>query len=117
MQKITTPKGETLVVLPLEEYERLIDDLDIAAADRVRRNIAGGLDEMVPADVADRLLDGENPVRVWRDHRKLSAQALAEKARISAAYLSEIETGRKEGSVSVLKRLADALSIDLDDLV
>jgi predicted transcriptional regulator len=117
MQKITTPKGETLVVLPLEEYERLVDDIDIAAADRVRRNIAAGLDEMVPGEIVDRLLEGENPIRVWRTHRGLSAQALAEKAKISGAYLSEIESGRKEGSVSVLKRIAEALSVDLDDLV
>lgn len=117
MQKITTPQGETLVVLPLEEYERMIDDIDVAAADRVRRNIAGGLDEMVPGEVVDRLLDGQNAVRVWRRHRGLNAQALAERAKISSAYLSEIETGRKEGSVSVLKRIAEALSVDLDDLV
>jgi len=117
MQKITTPKGETLVILPLEEYKRLIDDMDIASADRVRRNIAEGLDEMVPADIVDRLLDGENPVRVWRDHRQLSAQTLAKNAGISAAYLSEIERGRKEGSVSVLKRIAEVLSVDLEDLV
>lgn len=117
MQKITTPKGETLVVLPLEEYERLVDDADIALADGVRRNVAEGLDEMIPADIVNRLLDSESPVRVWRDHRKLSAQALAERAGISAAYLSEIERGHKEGSVAVLKRLAEALSVDLDDLV
>ena len=32
-------------------------------------------------------------------------------------YLSEIETGKKEGSLSAFKALAKALRLDLDDLV
>ena len=47
----------------------------------------------------------------------MSAKALADAASISAPYLSEIETGKKEGKVSVLKRIAAALNVDLDDLV
>jgi transcriptional regulator with XRE-family HTH domain len=31
--------------------------------------------------------------------------------------LSEIETGKKPGSVMVLQRIARALSVDIDDLV
>ena len=72
---------------------------------------------MVPAALVTRLLAGENPVRVWRRHRGLTGRALAASAGIGAAYLSEIETGRKEGSLAVMKRLAEALSVDLDDLV
>lgn len=117
MQTITTPGGETLVVLPLDEYRRLIDAADVAAADRVRAEVAAGRDEMVPAAVVDRLLAGENPIRTWRRHRGLSARALAATAGLSAAYLSEIETGKKEGSVSALKAIAAALALDLDDLV
>lgn len=117
MQKIVTPKGETLVVLPLAEYERLLDEAEIAAADRIRDDIAAGRDELVPAELADSLLDGAEPVRAWRLHRRMTARTLADAAGISAAYLSEIETGRKEGSLSVMRRIADALNVDLDDLV
>ena len=117
MQKITTPKGETLVVLPLEEYEALIDRLDVAAADKVRRDIAAGRDELVPAEIVHRLLEGENPVRLWRTHRGLSARDLADRAGLSASYVSEIESGKKEGSVEVLKKIAAALNVALDDLV
>ena len=117
MQKIVAPGGETLVVLPLSDYERLLDAADIAAASKVRGDIAAGRDEMVPAALVTRLLAGENPVRVWRRHRGLTGRALAASAGIGAAYLSEIETGRKEGSLAVMKRLAEALSVDLDDLV
>lgn len=117
MQKIITPGGETLVVLPIEEYERLVDAGDVAAANRVRADIEAGRDELVPSDVVKRILDGANPVRVWREHRGLSARDLAGQVGISAAYLSEIETGKKDGSLSAMKRIADALGVDLDDLV
>jgi len=42
---------------------------------------------------------------------------LAEKAKISAAYLSQIEGGAREGSITTMKALANALSLVLDDLV
>ena len=100
MQTITTPNGETLIVLGLSEYEALLDNADISAADKVRADIAAGADEMVPAEIANRLLAGENPVKVWRTHRGLKARELAELAGISAPYLSEIEGGKKEGSFS-----------------
>lgn len=112
MQTITTPSGETLVVLPLTEYQSLKDAADIADADRIR-----AADEMVPAEVVSRLLAGDNPLRVWRGHRGMTINELAERAGISAPYLSQLETGKKEGSISALKSLAAALDLDVDDLV
>jgi DNA-binding XRE family transcriptional regulator len=117
MQKITTPNGETLIVLPLAEYQRLIDATDVAAAKAVQADVAAGRDEMVPADVVKRLLGGENPIRVWREYRGLSARDLAFRADLSAAYVSEIETGKKDGSISAVKRIAAVLDVDIDDLV
>jgi transcriptional regulator with XRE-family HTH domain len=34
-----------------------------------------------------------------------------------ASYLSEIETGKKAGSIAVLKRLAAALGVTVDDVI
>lgn len=120
VQKIVTPEGETLVVLPLVEYERLreaADDLEsIAAGDKARAEIAAGRDELVPSAMLDCLLDGENAVRVWRQHRGMNARELAAAAGLSAAYLSEIETGRKAPGLAALRKLAAALRVDLDDL-
>ncbi len=117
LQKITTPKGETLVVLSVEEYDKLIDAADVASADRVRRNIEDGTDELVPAEFVNRILDGESPIRVWREFRGLSGKELAGMANISGGYLSEIESGKKEGKVLTLKSIASALKVDLNDLV
>ncbi|MGU9978742.1 helix-turn-helix domain-containing protein [Phreatobacter sp. HK31-P] len=120
-KRITTPGGENLVLLPQDEYERLVEaaeDLaDIAAYDEAKRRLASGEDEMVPADIARRLLGEEHPVRVWRDHRGLSVKDLAEAALISPSYLSQIETGSREGTLETMARIARVLCIGLDDLV
>ncbi len=117
MQTITTPNGETLVVLPLADYERLIDKADIAKADRIVADIAAGREEVVPAEIVRRLIAGENRIKVWRTHRGLSGRDLADGAGVSAPFLSQLESGKKEGSVSVMKRIAAVLRVDLDDIV
>ena len=117
LQKITTPKGETLVVLSVEEYEKLVDEADVAAVLKIKRDIEAGRDEMVPAEFANRILDGESPITVFRELRGLSGKELAAKASISGGYLSEIESGKKEGKVLTLTSIASALKVDLNDLV
>lgn len=71
----------------------------------------------MPARVVERLIDGENTITVWREHRGMTISALAEKAGLSQSYLSQIESGKREGKVTMLARLARALAVDLDDLV
>lgn len=93
-----------------------MDQADIAAADRVKAEIAAGRDELVPAEFANRLIAGKNPIRVYRALRGLSVRELAEKAGLSAPYLSEIEGGKKDGSLSAMRRIADVLGVHLDDL-
>ena len=46
-----------------------------------------------------------------------TAAALAKKAGIASAYLSQIETGKREGTVETYRKLASALGITLDDLI
>jgi DNA-binding XRE family transcriptional regulator len=109
-----------LVVLERADYERLVEAAemleDVAAYDGARAALASGADELVPGPVADRLLSGANPVRVWREHRGLSAAALARAAEVSPGYLSQIETGARTPGRAALARLATALALTLDDL-
>ena len=98
----------------LEEAEDENDALELRLA-KIEDALFGG--EHIPAAIVDRLAAGEAPVRVWREYRDLSLRALAEKAGMSAAMLSEIENGKKEGSVRTLAALARTLGLDLDDLV
>lgn len=118
--KFTTPGGEEMVMLGRAEYDALVEMAemleDVAAYDEAKRRIAEGDDLRVPLEFVDRLIDGENPVRVWRDFRGMTSKDLAKAIGISAAYLSEIETGKKEGSLSVFRNIAKALRVDIDDL-
>src|ERR1700733_1185141 len=57
---------------------------------------------------AKRLLDGESPVRIWREKRGMTQRALTAAAAIPAGYLSEIEGGKKPGSVAAFRSLAKA---------
>ena len=118
--KFTTPIGEEMVVLARAEYDALVEMAemleDVAAYDDAKRRIAEGDDLRVPAEFVDRLIDGENPIRVWRDFRGMTSKDLANAIGISAGYLSEIETGKKDGSISVFRNIAKALRVDLDDL-
>ena len=72
--------------------------------------------ETVPAEMVDRLIAGENPVKVWREYRGLTQRALAARAGLNFSYLSQIETGARKGTTATMKKLAESLSIDLDDL-
>ncbi|QPC43995.1 helix-turn-helix domain-containing protein [Kaustia mangrovi] len=119
---ITSPSGDRMAVIPLEEYERLQEALedasDEAALDRALRRVRNGEDEVLPPDIARRLLDDdENKVKIWRQHRGLTASELAEKAEISQSYISQIETGVRAGTVDVMKRIAAVLGVGIDDLV
>ena len=102
-------------VLPIEDYRRmtaaLVDAADAAAIDRALRADAAG--ETVPGPVVHAILDGATPLRAWRRHRGLT---LAAQTGVSKGYLSQIENGRKTGTLALFRRLAAELGAALDDL-
>jgi DNA-binding XRE family transcriptional regulator len=108
-------------VLPYAEYEHLMalleDMQDAGDAKRIMSSLDRGEDEALPQAVAQRLLNDEAPLRVWREYRGLTQTQLAEMAGVTQAMVTMIETGRRKGQTSTLKRLADALGVDVDDLV
>ncbi|KQT19685.1 XRE family transcriptional regulator [Methylobacterium sp. Leaf399] len=119
-KSVITPGGERLVILSEADYAALLcaaeDNADRETLARFRRALASGEEELIPSDVVDRLLRGENRIRVWREHRGLSAKTLAEAAGIAQPFLSQIETGRRDGTVETLRKIADALNVTLDDI-
>jgi DNA-binding XRE family transcriptional regulator len=118
---VLTIDGEDFVALSREAYDRLVeaveDAADSAAIVRFEQRLAAGEEEFVPSAMVDRILAGENLVRVWREHRGLTVAGLAEKAGITQPYLSQIETGKREGTLATMKKIAGALRVRLDDLV
>ena len=56
-------------------------------------------------------------IRVQRQLAKLSLRELAERARVSNPYLSQVERGMHEPSVRVLKAIATALGLPAEKLL
>ncbi len=105
-------------VIPWREYERLAAGDEAGLSDEALYDRAGSEgEEAFPIDVADRLLAGENAVRVYRDHRGMTQKQLAGAAGINPIYLSQIERGRRTGSTRTLAAIAGVLGVDLDDLI
>ena len=121
VQIITSPTGERLVVVPEAEYQALVeaaeDAADSAAFEDFKKRLAAGEEELILSAMVMRMVAGESPVRVWREHRGLTMAALAERAGIAQPYLSQIETGKRDGTVETMKKLARALDLAVDDLI
>lgn len=117
LQIIEQDGKPAFAVLPIDEWrriERLLEDAsDQAAIDRWRESG----EETFPAAVVYALVDGQNPVRVHREHRGLTQRALADAVGIAVPYLSQIETGKRGPSTDILKKLAEALRVSVDDLI
>lgn len=112
IQKLTID-GKNYVLLSEEDYEDLMDGLHASA---IMARVAAG-EETWPHELVVELTETDSRIRTYRKYRGLTITELAEAAGISQPYLSEIESGKKTGTVDVLKRIATVLKVDLDDLV
>lgn len=114
--KTVERQGKRYVLVPEKAFRRIQDELDelddIRAYDRAKSKPQ----EFIPAAFAHRILDGENPIRVYREYRGMTQETLAAKTGISKPYLSQLENEKRAMSMRVLRSLAKALKVDLDDL-
>jgi hypothetical protein len=123
MTQIPKPIAMTkeTVTLSRKAFDALVEALEDAEDHAsVRASLARakeGIDDAIPAELFRRILVGEHPVKVWREYRGFGLNALAKEAKLSASYLSEIETRRKPGSVAAMRSLAKALKIGVDELI
>jgi hypothetical protein len=115
-----TNKGE-IAILPRKDYEALAAkaqeaDEDVGTARlvaRARKEIAAGM-PLIPKEVVDRLVSGENALRVLRKWRGKTQLDISHKTNIGQGYLSDLESGRRKGTTAALKRIANALKVPLD---
>jgi mRNA interferase RelE/StbE len=112
-----TRKGKEFAVIPVAALQKLMEDAEMLAdvkaydAAKARLQSKDGEDELIPLEITERRLRGEPALRIWREHRKLTQERLAKKAKVSRALIAAIETRRKTGSVSTWKKLGAALGV------
>jgi DNA-binding XRE family transcriptional regulator len=106
-------------VIPYEAYQRLLADSemleDIHDYDDAKQAVADG-EDLVPSEVTFAIIDGENPIRVWREHRNMTQEELASQVGITPAHLSEVETGKLEADDGLKAAIATALNLDVEDM-
>jgi len=95
--------GKPHVLLPLHDYTLL----------KNAQNGESGLPDTILESIA---LGKEHPIKTIRKYRGMTQDDLAQAAGLSRPYLTEIETGRKEGSIKSLKAIAKALGVPLEKL-
>lgn len=119
---LTNDNGEkTHVILSIDDYETLTDAImdHASAMDLIRaRYLIGRVDEgNMPEEVASRLLLGENPIKVWREYRKMRKMDLAAATDVNRRTINKLESGKMgiplDDSTQVI---ANALDISVEDL-
>ena len=106
-------------VLPYAEYlslmERLEDKEDLTDVAIYRESA----EETFPDAVVEALLNGENSIRTFRRYRGMTQDELAtliQKSK-SKAYVAKLESGTRQGSATVIRDMAAALKVDIDQLI
>ncbi len=95
-------QGKPYVLVPLHDYREL------SSTDSVNN---------LPDDVLDHIsARQDHPIKIIRKYREMTQAELAEISGISRPYLTEIETGKKDGSIRALKSIAEALGVSVGNL-
>lgn len=105
------------VTISKSEYEALLDAKekleDIQAVEYALANPEEGM----PSALVERLIDGENPLTIYREWRGFNQSSLARASGVNRTQIADIEAGRSMPSVVTLKKLAETLNVDMDMLV
>jgi DNA-binding XRE family transcriptional regulator len=113
------------VTLTRAEYEALIEaiedaeDLAAIAAAEARETALGktaARADYLSGELVSRLVAGEHPIRIWREHRGMTREVLAAAAGVAPGCLAAIETRAVPGSFTTVAKLAVALDVSLDDI-
>ena len=117
-QFIKTPNGEDLVILSRADYEALTqaaaeaeeEAADIAIYDARKADRAGS--EPLPAEVSRAMLGGASllkALRLWRDVGQV--KLASDIGVLSQGYISDLESGRRQMTGEIARRIATALDV------
>ena len=92
--------GKAHVLVPVHDYTALKN---------------AGSSNKLPQTVLEQITLGKgSAIKIIRKYKGMTQQDLAQAADISRPYLTEIETGKKDGSIRALKSIAGALDVSLE---
>lgn len=113
-------QGKKFVVLPEQEFNALVKNAemlaDVRAYDAIKAAIESGAEELIPFSIVTRRVAGESPVKIWREHRKLTQEALSAASGVSRGMIAAVESGHKQAGIGSLKKLAKALGCEIENL-
>jgi len=102
-------------IIPYKEFELIQEAMedaeDIHDIEENLKAIHEDKEIVIPGEITFAILDGGNPIRVWREYKKIKLNELAKKVGISASYLSQIENGKRNPTIDKLKLIAAALGV------
>jgi len=94
--------GKPHVLVPLHDYTQMKNGKD---------------ESNLPDDILQKLaVNKEDTIKIIRKYRGMTQNDLADACGLSRPYLTEIENGRKEGSVTTLRKIAKVLDVPLERL-
>jgi transcriptional regulator with XRE-family HTH domain len=115
-----TNRGE-VAILPRKDYEALAAKAQEADEDigtvrlvaRALKEIVAGT-PLIPKEIVDRIIPGENALRVLREWRGKTQLDISYKTNIGQGYISDPESGRRKGTTAAFKKIADVLKVPID---
>jgi DNA-binding XRE family transcriptional regulator len=113
-QIITASSGEQLVVLPLEDYEDIIDA--VTARDALD-DIKSGKELVLSSQEVSALRAAPTPLLFWRERAGRTQAEIAATIGVSERLLADVESGRVAGDIHLYARLASELNHPIERLV
>jgi DNA-binding XRE family transcriptional regulator len=116
---IDTGSGAEIVILTRAEYDELVARAEDAEEEAELRTIYDARmedvlrrpDALLPAEVSAYLMAGDRLLRALRRWRKMTQGELAKRAGLAQGYVSDLESGKREGTSETLASLARALGV------
>ena len=116
---IDTGVGGEIVILTRDEYDELVaraedaeEEAELSAIfDARMAEVSTRPDALLPAEVSAYLMAGDRLLRALRRWRKMTQGELAKRAGLAQGYVSDLESGRREGTSETLASLARALDV------
>ena len=107
-----SPKGDEIVILSRDEYDRLVaageDAADARTARRVIDDIASGAETVLNESELEEFLNAKTPLAFWRKKRQMTQAKIAREREVKERRARKLE--KKRAAAAERKAEAEAVS-------